>query len=205
MDEPCRIFQGVEDHQVTADHELAEKLIFAERHCAHAVEGRGDFIVQIADHTAVRQRQLLVLHRRSEAFHVFFERFLRRAVEAFHQIVFADHQAILENLQANERLGADERIAPELLMRRVDGFEDEALRLTDELAKDGDGRIEIHGELRRDGDKIRRLCQFLKTRQRWLQSHHFLHPLSHDMPHRELCASPRSAPPPRPACPRAGA
>ena len=175
MDEPRRIFQGVEDHHVTADHELPEKFIFAERHCAHAVEGRGDFVVQIADHTAVRQRQLLVLHRRAEAFHIFFERFLRCAVEAFHQIVFADHQAILENLQANERLCADERIAPKLLMRRIDGFEDETLRLADELAIDGNGRIEIHGDFRRDGDEIRRLCQLLKTRQRWLQSHHFLH------------------------------
>ena len=91
IDESRRILQGIEDHQLAADHELPQKLIFIERHRAHAVEGRGDFVVQIAYHAAVRQRQLLVLHRRAEAFHIFFERFLRCAVEAFHQIVFADH------------------------------------------------------------------------------------------------------------------
>ena len=49
--------QRIVDDEDTADHELAEKLLLAEFHAAHAVERRDDVVVEVADHAAVRERQ----------------------------------------------------------------------------------------------------------------------------------------------------
>ena len=77
---------------------------------------------------------------------------------ALHQAVFAHEQLIREYLHAHDRLAADEGIASELLLSRVDGLHDVAFFVSDEFVVDGDGRVKIHRQLRRDRDQVRVFC-----------------------------------------------
>ena len=82
---------------------------------------------------------------------------MRRALDDLHQTVLVDDQLIGKDLHAHERLAADEGVASELLLRRVDGLHDVALFLADQFIVDGNRRIQIHRQLRGDGDEI---CSF---------------------------------------------
>ena len=56
-DEAGAVVQGIVDDEDAADHELTKEFLLAELHAAHAVKGRDDVVVEIADHAAIRQRQ----------------------------------------------------------------------------------------------------------------------------------------------------
>ena len=130
-DEPCIVVQGIVDDEHAANHKLPQKLFVAELHAAHVVKGRDDIVVEIADHATVRERQRRILNGWLEALHVLLDGRDRLAHDAFHQAVLVNHEFVLEDLQAGKRFRPDERKAAKLLVRRIDGFQDEALLLPD--------------------------------------------------------------------------
>ena len=133
---------------------MPEQLLVAQRHPAHAVKRRNGFVVEVADEAAVRQRQMRILQRRTEPLHIRLDGIDRCPIDAFHEVVFLDHQLVPKYLQPRKRLSADEGKPAELLLRRIDGFKDEAFFLVDELIVDRHRRIEIHIDFRRHGDEV---------------------------------------------------
>ena len=155
------VFQRIEDHEDAADHEFAEKLLLAHFHAAHTIEGRNDLIIEIPDEAAVGQRDILAEGGRTARLHILFQRVDGVAVDALHQVLVFDHQAVLERLQADERFRADERVPRQRLAAGVHRFKQESLRIPDELVIDRDGRVEVDGDLRAHGDQRRCLRAFL--------------------------------------------
>ena len=94
-----------------------------------------------------------------EACGIRLHRLMRRSRDALHQTVLAHKELVCEYLYAHEWLTADEGVAAELLLRRIDGLHDVALFVPDQLIVDGDGRVEIHRQLGGDSDEVRMLCR----------------------------------------------
>ena len=198
-DEAGAVVQRIVDDEDAADYELAQEFLLAEFHAAHAVERRDDVVVEVADHAAVRERQRSILDGRPIALHVRLERLNRLAHDALHQAILVDHELVLEDLQAGKRLRSDEREAAELLMCRVDGFENEALLLADELIVNVDRRVEIHVDLLGDSDEIRLRRQLAERLPRWFEFHddcssHVTHRISDNMAVRHPCRTPHRGP-----------
>ena len=132
---------------------------------------RSNFIIEVADEAAIGERQVRVLECRAELLHVLLDGLDGVAVNALHEVVLLHHELVFENLDARERLGAEERKAAELLMRRIDGFEHEAFFLADELVIHGNGRVEIHVDFGRNGDEVALGREFLKGCEVWQEFH----------------------------------
>ncbi len=165
------VLERVNDDEDAAEHELAEEFFVANLHAAHAVERRDDFIIEVADEAAIGKRQIRVFECGAELLHVLLDGLDGVAVEALHEVVLLHHELVFEDLDARERLGAEEREAAELLMRRIDGFEHEAFFLADELVIHGNGRVEIHVDFGRDSDEVALGREFLKGCEVWQEFH----------------------------------
>ena len=154
IDQTGIILQGIKDHEDPADHEFAEQFLFVQIQSPDPVKGRHDLIVQIAHHTAIGQWQVLILERRMEAVHILLDARHRISRDAFHSVIFLDHELILIDLQPRKRLSPDKGISPKLLMCRINRLQDEPLLFIDQLVVHRNRCVHIHVQLRRNGDEI---------------------------------------------------